>query len=68
MEWIDADDKPLTGSKTVQARDCVDYIFYKDVVDKKSPLDHEMMMKEIPSHVSVWANLNNIKPDYFSSY
>lgn len=67
MEWIDADDKPLTGSKTVQARDCVDYIFYKDVVDKNLSLDHEMM-KEIPSHVSVWANLNNIKPDYFSSY
>lgn len=66
MEWIDADDKPLTGSESVQARDCVDYIFYKDVLEKKLSLDHEMM-KEIPSHVSVWANLNNIRPDYFSS-
>lgn len=66
MEWIDADDKPLTGSNTVQARDCVDYIFYKNVVDNKLNLDHEMM-KEIPNHVSVWANLNNICPDYFSS-
>lgn len=66
MEWIDADDKPLAGSKSVQARDCVDHIFYKDIVEKNLSLNHEMM-KEIPSHVSVWANLNNIKPEFFSS-
>lgn len=66
MEWIDADDKPLTGSETVQARDCVDYIFYKDIVDKNLSLENEMM-KEIPNHVAVWANINNIRPEYFAS-
>lgn len=66
IEWIDADNKQLAGTDSAQARDCVDYIFYKDVVEKKLSLDHEMM-KEISSHVSVWANLNNIRPDYFSS-
>lgn len=66
LGMIDANDKPLIGLHSIQARDCVRYIFYRDIIDHHLSLDQQMM-HELPSQVSIWADMKGLRPEYFAS-